>query len=79
MKRVRQPCHLLSTNYVGKYNGCDFQSQPNVSNENSLRFQPDIQNRLRAEIKEALLKSNGDLSYEDIQSMKYLQMVVQGK
>lgn len=41
-------------------------------------FQPEIQKRLRAEIKEALIKSNGNLSYEDVQNMEYLNMVVQG-
>lgn len=41
-------------------------------------FQPGIQKRLRAEIKEALIKSNGNLSYEDILNMQYLHMVVQG-
>ncbi|KAG4067639.1 hypothetical protein HA402_005411 [Bradysia odoriphaga] len=42
-----------------------------------LCWKPDIQKQLRAEIKETLTKSNGNLNYEDIQNMNYLNMVVQ--
>ncbi|KAJ6641330.1 putative cytochrome P450 6g2 [Pseudolycoriella hygida] len=42
-----------------------------------LCWKPDIQKRLKSEIREFLSKSNGELNYEEIQNMNYLNMVVQ--
>lgn len=39
-------------------------------------FQPDIQDRIRAEIKEALLANDGQLTYEAVVGMEYLGMVI---
>lgn len=44
-----------------------------------LAFQPDIQKRLREEIKETLKASNGELNYDNVHGMVYLNMIVQGK
>ncbi|KAM7341466.1 cytochrome P450 6g1-like [Cochliomyia hominivorax] len=41
-----------------------------------LAKRPDLQNRLRKEINEALIKDHGNLSYETITSLEYLGMVV---
>ncbi|GJQ75224.1 Cyp6a9 [Trypoxylus dichotomus] len=41
-----------------------------------LAFNQHIQNKLRQEIKEALLKNNGELSYDAIMDMKYMNKVV---
>lgn len=38
-----------------------------------------IQNELRKEIKEELQKNNGNLTYEGIKNMKYLDKVFRGK
>jgi len=43
-----------------------------------LALQPEIQNRLRAEIMQVLNKHNGQLTYDGIQEMAYLDMVVSG-
>jgi len=43
-----------------------------------LALHPEIQNRLRAEIMRALNKHNGQLTYDGIQEMAYLDMVVSG-
>ncbi len=43
-----------------------------------LAFQPDLQTKLREEIKEILLTSNGELTYDNLHEMVYLSMVVQG-
>jgi hypothetical protein len=43
-----------------------------------LALHPEIQNRLRAEIMEVLNKHNGQLTYDNIQEMAYLDMVVSG-
>ena len=40
---------------------------------------PDIQNRLREEICETLQKHNYEVTYDGIQEMKYLDMVVNGE
>jgi cytochrome P450 family 6 len=37
-----------------------------------------VQNKLREEIKTILDKKSGDLTYEAINEMKYLQMVIDG-
>ncbi|XP_037043595.1 probable cytochrome P450 6g2 [Bradysia coprophila] len=42
-----------------------------------LAFQLDIQRKLRQEIKETLLASKGELTYDIVQNMVYLNMVVQ--
>lgn len=41
-------------------------------------MQPDIQKRLRQEIKETLAKLNGVLTYEAVQEMTYINMVISG-
>lgn len=43
-----------------------------------LSFQPDLQTKLRDEIKETLVACNGELTYDNVQEMVYLNMVVQG-
>jgi cytochrome P450 family 6 len=43
-----------------------------------LALHPEIQNRLRAEIMKVLNKHNGQLTYDGIQEMAYLDMVVSG-
>lgn len=40
-----------------------------------LALDQDIQNRLRSEINEILKKSNGEVTYDSIMEMKYLDMV----
>jgi hypothetical protein len=44
-----------------------------------LAFHPEIQHRLRAEILQVLSKHDGKLTYDGIQDMSYLEMVVSGK
>jgi Fe-S cluster biogenesis protein NfuA len=44
-----------------------------------LALHPEIQNTLRAEIMEVLNKHNGQLKYDGIQEMAYLDMVVSGE
>lgn len=44
-----------------------------------LAFQPQLQTRLRQEIKETLQKSNGELTYDNVNGMVYLNMIVLGK
>jgi len=44
-----------------------------------LALHPEIQNRLRAEIMQVLKKHNGQLTYDGIQEMTYLDMVVSGE
>ncbi|KAF2899557.1 hypothetical protein ILUMI_06631 [Ignelater luminosus] len=41
-----------------------------------LAVNPDVQDKLRKEVDEALKKSNGDITYEVLMGMKYLDMVV---
>ena len=43
-----------------------------------LALHPEIQNRLRAEIMQVLNKHNGQLTYDGVQEMAYLDMVVSG-
>lgn len=43
-----------------------------------LAINPDIQQRLREEIEETLENCNGELTYEALLKMKYLDMVVSG-
>lgn len=43
-----------------------------------LAYHPDMQERLRGEILERI-HAHGDVTYEAIQDMKYLDMVVSGK
>jgi cytochrome P450 family 6 len=43
-----------------------------------LALHPEIQNRLRAEITQVLKKHNRQLTYDGIQEMVYLDMVVSG-
>lgn len=40
---------------------------------------PDLQERLRTEIKEVLRESNGEITYDNIKQMTYLQQVLDGK
>jgi hypothetical protein len=44
-----------------------------------LALHPEIQNGLRAEIMQVLKKQNGQLTYEGLQEMAYLDMVVSGE
>jgi len=44
-----------------------------------LALHPEIQNRLRAEIMQVLNKHNGQLTYDGLQDMAYLDMVVSGE
>jgi cytochrome P450 family 6 len=44
-----------------------------------LALHPEIQTRLRAEIMQNLNKHNGQLTYDGIQKMAYLDMVVSGE
>jgi cytochrome P450 len=44
-----------------------------------IALHPDIQNRLRAEIVQVLNKHNGQLTYDGLQEMVYLDMVVSGE
>jgi len=44
-----------------------------------LALQPDIQDRLRTEITQVLSKYEGQLTYDGIQEMAYLDMVVSGE
>jgi hypothetical protein len=43
-----------------------------------LALHPEIQERLRAEIMQVLNKHNGELTYDGIQEMAYMDMVVSG-
>lgn len=43
-----------------------------------LSLNPDIQEKLRDDIRSVLSKYNGELTYEAILDMKYLQMVIDG-
>ena len=43
-----------------------------------LALHPEIQNRLRAEIMQVLNRHNGQVTYDGIQEMAYLDMVVSG-
>ena len=43
-----------------------------------LALQPEIQNRLRAEIMQVLNKHNGQLTFDALEEMAYLDMVVSG-
>jgi len=44
-----------------------------------LALHPEIQHRLRAEITRVLNKNNGQLTYDGIQEMSYMDMVVSGE
>lgn len=44
-----------------------------------LAQQPDLQERLREEINEVLEQSNGEITYDNIKQMPYLQQVLDGK
>ena len=44
-----------------------------------MAMHPEIQNRLRAEIMQVLNKHNGQLTYDGIQNLAYLDMVVSGE
>jgi cytochrome P450 family 6 len=44
-----------------------------------LALHPEIQNRLRAEIMHLINRCNGQLTYDGIQSLAYLDMVVSGE
>lgn len=43
-----------------------------------MALNPDIQDKLRNEMKEFHAKNNGNLKYEDIKEMKYLDKVFRG-
>lgn len=40
-----------------------------------LSWQPEMQHRLRQEIKEALVKSDGALTYDNVHSLEYMHMI----
>ena len=44
-----------------------------------LALHPEIQHRLRAEIMRVMNKHNGELTYDGIQEMAYMDMVVSGE
>ena len=44
-----------------------------------IALHPEIQNRLRAEIMQVMKKHNGQLTYDGIQDLAYLDMVVSGR
>jgi cytochrome P450 family 6 len=44
-----------------------------------LALQPDLESRLREEIKQVLDKHQGELTYEGMNEMSYLDMVIRGK
>lgn len=44
-----------------------------------LATHPDIQEKLRSEIKQVVAKHDNDITYDAIMEMKYLQMVIDGK
>jgi len=44
-----------------------------------LVLHPEVQSRLRTEIMQVLIKHNGQLTYDGIQKMAYLDMVVSGE
>lgn len=44
-----------------------------------LAINPEIQKKTRNDILEALNKSNGELNYESINDMHYLEMVISGE
>jgi cytochrome P450 family 6 len=44
-----------------------------------LAIHPDIQHRLRGEISRVMAKHQGELTYEGIQEMSYLDMMVSGE
>ena len=44
-----------------------------------IALHPEIQNRLRAEIMQGLNKHNGQLTYDGIHDLTYLDMVVSGR
>jgi cytochrome P450 family 6 len=44
-----------------------------------LAMHPDIQHRLRSEIARVMAKHQGELTYEGIQEMSYLDMVLSGE
>lgn len=44
-----------------------------------LSFNQNIQDKLRDEIKSTLTKNNGELTYEGLMSMQYLDLVIRGK
>lgn len=44
-----------------------------------LAFHPEIQERLFEEIQAARMKSGGEIEYDDIKDMQYLEQVVNGK
>jgi cytochrome P450 family 6 len=44
-----------------------------------LAMHPDIQHRLRAEITQVMAKHQGQLTYDGMQEMSYLDMVVSGE
>ena len=44
-----------------------------------LALHPDMQEKLREEVTTAFEKNNGQLTYESVQEMKYMDKVVKGK
>jgi cytochrome P450 family 6 len=44
-----------------------------------LAMHPDLQHRLRAEIARVMAKHQGELTYDGLQEMSYLDMVVSGE
>lgn len=45
----------------------------------NLATHQDVQNRLRDEITKVLAKHNNELTFDGMQEMKYLQMVIDGE
>ena len=44
-----------------------------------LALHPDMQNKLRDEIKEEIERNDGKLTYDGIKNMKYLDKIFKGK
>lgn len=44
-----------------------------------LSFHRDVQDRARAEVDKVLAKHNGEITYEALHDMTYLQQVIEGK
>lgn len=58
--------------------GFDTTSQVECFTGHQLAIRPDIQKRLQDEVDEVFARSNGEVSFSDINGMKYMDMVISG-